>query len=99
VRAGTARACAALGLDPFEFTVAAIPFDAYVRLARARGWGRHPLWTHLDGYQLTADARSRALVGGHDHYGGADGLYAVGCDYDADRLLARFVVLRRRRFS
>jgi hypothetical protein len=99
VRAGTARACAALGLDPFEFTVAAIPFDAYVRLARARGWGRHPLWTHLDGYQLTADARSRALVGGHDHYGGADGLYAVGCDYDADRLLARFVVLRRGRFS
>jgi hypothetical protein len=61
---GTAEVCAALGLDPFEFTAALIPFDAYLRLGPDRGWGRQALWTHFDGYQLTTALHLRAMVGG-----------------------------------
>lgn len=98
LRGGTSRVCAALGLDPFEFTLAAIPFDAYLRLAVPRAWGRRQMWTHLDGYQIGPTHTLRALVGGDARYGGADGLYAVGRDYDGDHLLARFAVLHRQRF-
>ena len=99
VRRGTANACAALGLDPFTFTLGLIPFDAYVRLAPSRGWGRQPLWTHFDGYRLGPGGVLRALVGGDCRYGGADGLCGVGRDYDSAHLLARFVVLHRQRLS
>jgi hypothetical protein len=99
VRRGTANACAALGLDPFTFTLGLIPFDAYVRLAPSRGWGRQPLWTHFDGYRLASGGVLRALVGGDCRYGGADGLCGVGRDYDSAHLLARFVVLHRQRLS
>jgi hypothetical protein len=98
LRGGTSRVCAELGLDPFEFTLAAIPFDAYLRLAAPRAWGRQRLWTHFDGYQIAAAHTLRALVGGDARYGGADGLYAVGRNYDGDHLLARFAVLHRQRF-
>jgi hypothetical protein len=99
VRRGSAAVCTALGLDPFAFTLALIPFDAYVRLAPARSWGEQPLWTHFDGYRLAPGGVLRALVGGDCRYGGADGLCGVGRDYDGAHLLARFVVLHRQRLS
>ncbi len=62
VRQRNARVCAALALDPFEFTLACVPFDAYLRLAPRHGWGRQTLWTHFDGYQLARDLLG--IVGG-----------------------------------
>ena len=99
IRRGTSAVCRALGLDPFEFTVACIPFDAYLRLAARHGWGRQTLWTHFDGYQLTRDLHLRALVGGDVRYGGPDDLCSVGREYDSEHLTTRLVVLRRRRFA
>ncbi len=90
--------CANLGLDPAECTVACIPFDAYLRLAPKYGWGRQEFWTHFDGYQVTRELRLRALVGGDARYGGPDDLCGVERDYNAERLTARFVILRRDRF-
>lgn len=90
--------CEELGLDPFEFMVACVPFDAYARLAPQREWGRAPLWTHFDGYQVTQDLHLHALVGGDVRHGGADDFCAVQRDYDAPRITARFCVLRRQRF-
>ena len=92
------RVCTELGLDPTEFIVACIPFDAYVRLAPKYGWGQQELWTHFDGYQVTRDLQLWALVGGHARYGGGDDLAALVRDYDSDRLTARVAVLRRQRF-
>jgi hypothetical protein len=99
LRRRNARVCDALGLDVLEFTVACIPFDAYVRLAPGEGWGRKPLWTHFDGYQLLRDQQLRALVGGDVRYGGADDVCSVGVGYDSEHLTARFVVVRRGRFA
>jgi hypothetical protein len=93
----TVAVCDALALEPFAFTLALIPFDAYLRLAPSRGWGRQALWTHFDGYRVGADRVLWALVGGDARYGGADGLYGVGRDYDGEHLLARFAVLYRQR--
>jgi hypothetical protein len=90
--------CTALGLDPFEFVVGCIPFDAYARLAPAYGWGREQFWTHFDGYQVTRELHLLALVGGDARYGGPDGFCAVQRDYDPPRITARFCVLRRQRF-
>ena len=90
--------CAALGLDPFDFVVGCIPFDAYTRLAPAYGWGREQLWTHFDGYQVTRELHLHALVGGDARYGGPDDFCAVPRDYDSPRITARFCVLRRQRF-
>lgn len=90
--------CEDLGVDPIEFTVACVPFDAYTRLAPQHGWGREQLWTHFDGYQVTRELRLHALVGGDVRYGGADDFCAVQRDYDAPRITARFCVLRRERF-
>ena len=98
LRSRTAYLCGELGLDPFEFTVVCIPFDAYTRLAPQRGWGRQQLWTHLDGYQVTRELRLHALVGGDTRYGGPDDLCGVQRDYDAARITARFCVVRRERF-
>jgi len=92
------RVCGQLELDPQEFIVACIPFDAYLRLAPQYGWGQQQSWTHFDGYQVTRELQLRALVGGDARYGGADDLCSVQRDYDSDRLRARFVVLRRQRF-
>ncbi|MBI5506827.1 MAG: hypothetical protein HY899_18735 [Deltaproteobacteria bacterium] len=88
-----------LGLDPTDFVAICIPFDAYLRLAPAHGWGCKERWTHFDGYQVCRDLRLRALVGGDVRFGGPDDLCSVGCDYDSDRLTARFAVVRRQRVT
>lgn len=98
LRSHTGDVCRALGLDPLQFVVACIPFDAYVRIAPPHGWGRQQLWTHFDGYQVTRELRLHALVGGDVRFGGAADFCAVQRDYDADRLVARLCVLRRARF-
>lgn len=93
------RLCTELGLEPAEFVVACIPFDAYVRLAPTYGWGQQESWTHFDGYQITRELQLWALVGGHARFGGGDNLSALVRDYDSDRLSARFAILRRQRFT
>lgn len=98
LRSHTIGICKTLGLDPFEFIVACIPFDAYTRLSPRYEWGRQQLWTHFDGYQVTRELRLLALVGGDARFGGAEEFCAIQRDYDADRVLARFCVLRRARF-
>lgn len=98
LRSRSGAVCRALGLDPLEFVVACIPFDAYLRLAPQHDWGRQQLWTHFDGYQVTRDLRLHALVGGDVQFGGAADVCAVQRDYDPDRLVARFCILRRARF-
>lgn len=92
--------CASFGLDPCEFVLACIPFDIYLRLAAHHAWGQERLWTHFDGYQVVHDPRvaALALVGGDVGYGGAADLCAVQRDYEAERITARFCVLRRKRF-
>jgi hypothetical protein len=98
LRSRTGAVCRALGLDPLEFVVACIPFDAYLRLAQRHDWGRQQLWTHFDGYQVTRELRLHALVGGDVRFGGAEEFCAVQRDYNPDRLIARFCVVRRARF-
>jgi hypothetical protein len=90
--------CSEIGLDPFEFALTAIPFDAYVRLAPRYGWGAQALWTHFDGYQVVSGNRFRALIGGDVRYGGAADLCAVQRNYDAMGITTRFSVVRRERF-
>ena len=98
VRSHSVDLCVELGLDPIEFTLAPIPFDAYVRLAARYGWGTHAMWTHFDGYQVVTGTRLRALVGGDVRYGGVGDLCAVQRDYDAARITTRFGIVRRARF-
>lgn len=90
--------CADLGIDPLDFAIVCIPFDAYLRLAPKYGWGKQKRWTHFDGFQLLQDAHLRALVGGDVRYGGPHDLCSVERSYDTDRLLARFAIVRRHRF-
>jgi len=97
-RSHSVALCSEIGLDPFEFALTPIPFDAYVRLAPRYGWGAQPLWTHFDGYQVTSGARLRALIGGDVRYGGAADLCAVQRDYDAMGITTRFSIVRRDRF-
>jgi len=99
VRSHSIDLCVELGLDPLEFTLTPIPFDAYVRLAPRYHWGAQALWTHFDGYQVVAGTRLRALVGGDVRYGGVGDLCAVQRDYDAVRITTRFSILRRARFA
>jgi hypothetical protein len=99
VRSQTRRVCAELGLDPAVYVIVPIPFDAYLRLAPRFNWGRDRLWTHFDGYQVTRELHFRALVGGDAGYGGAADLCAVARDYEADRIVARFAIVRRERFA
>lgn len=94
-----ARVCAELGLDGDRFVAVCIPYDAYLRLAPSYGWGRQERWTHFDGYQVTAGLRLHALVGGDVRYGGPEDLCGVARDYDADRITARFAIVRRQRFN
>ena len=98
-RSHTAELCTILGLDPVEYAVVPIPFDAYLRLAPRFGWGQQHRWTHFDGYQLTRELHLRALVGGDIEYGGPEDLCSVARDYEADRIGARFAVVRRQRFT
>ena len=89
--------CRQLELDPFQYVVVCIPFDAYVRLAPRHGWGREALWTHLDGYQVGDGFELRALVGGDVRYGGCHDFCMVGRHYDGAHVTARFAVVRRSR--
>ncbi len=99
VRSRTGRICTELGLDPAAYVVVPIPFDAYLRLAPHFNWGRERLWTHFDGYQVTRELHFRALVGGDAGYGGAEDLCGVRRDYQVDRIVVRFAVVRRERFA
>ena len=86
-----------LGLDPRVFRLVCVPPDVHLRLGETEGWGRQPFWTHFDGYLVMADGRLRALAGGDVRFGGLYDLLGIGRDYDADRLMARFAVVRRER--
>jgi hypothetical protein len=86
-----------LGLDPRAFRLVCIPPDVHLRLGEAEGWGRQPFWTHFDGYLIMADGRLRALAGGDVRFGGLYDLLGLSRDYDADRVVARFAVVRRER--
>ena len=86
-----------IGLDPRAFRLVCIPPDVHLRLGEAEGWGRQPLWTHFDGYLVMADGRLRALAGGNSRFGGLYDLMGLSRDYDSDRVVARFAVVRRER--
>jgi hypothetical protein len=86
-----------LHLDPQVFRLVCIPPDVHLRLGEAEGWGRQPLWTHFDGYLIMASGALRALAGGSGQFGGLSNLVSLGRDYDSDRLVARFAVVRRER--
>jgi hypothetical protein len=86
-----------LGTDPRSFRLVCIPPDVHLRLGEAEGWGRQPFWTHFDGYLVMADGRLQALAGGDVRYGGLYELLGISRDYDSDRVMARFAVVRRER--
>jgi hypothetical protein len=44
-----------------------------------------------------ANGSLRALAGGDVRYGGLYNLVGIGRDYDSDRVMARFAVVRRER--
>jgi hypothetical protein len=73
--------------------------DFHLRLGEAEKWGRQALWTHFDGYFLMEDGLPRALAGGDAQYGSAYHLFGIGRDYDVDRVMARFAVVRRARLA
>lgn len=86
-----------LGLDPWRFCLACIPFDAYLRLAPRFGWGRTPSWTHLDGYQVFTGWSLRALVGGNAERGGANSYLPLSLTDDREDSIVRFAVVARSR--
>ena len=86
-----------LGLDPWRFRLVCVPPDIYGGVSQRRGWSKHEIWTHLDGYLATRDRKLLALAGGDVRYGGFQDLVGIGTEYDSDRLLARFAIVDRRR--
>ena len=86
-----------LGLDPWRFRLVCVPPDIYGAVCQRRGWGKHEIWTHLDGYLATRERKLLALAGGDARYGGFQDLVGVGIEYDSDRLLTRFAIVDRRR--
>jgi hypothetical protein len=86
-----------LGLDPRVFRLVCSPPDVHLRVGEAEGWGSQPLWTHFDGYIVMADGRLRALAGGEARFGGLFNLIGISRDYDSDRVISRFAVVRRER--
>jgi hypothetical protein len=86
-----------LGLDPVEFRLVCIPYDLYARFGRERGFGKWPHWTHLDGYQVMAGNRLRALAGGDGRFGGIYDLVSISPSDGHDGIYARFAVVRRAR--
>jgi hypothetical protein len=90
-----------LGLDPRVFRLVCVPPDVHLRLGlqpgEAERLGQQPFWTHFDGYLVMADGRLRALAGGDVRYGGLYNLLGISRDYDSDRVMARFAVVRRER--
>lgn len=86
-----------LGLDPVEFRLVCIPFDLYSRFGRERGFGKWPHWTHLDGYQVMAGNRLRALAGGDGRFGGVWDMVSISPSDAHEGIYARFAVVRRAR--
>ncbi|HZX41423.1 MAG TPA: hypothetical protein VFE93_06250, partial [Myxococcaceae bacterium] len=86
-----------LGLDPWRFRLVCVPPDIYGAVCQRRGWGKHEIWTHLDGYLASRERKLLALAGGDARYGGFQDLVGVGIEYDSDRLLTRFAIVDRRR--
>ncbi len=86
-----------LGLDPKDHKLVCVPPDVYARFGREQGWGKHPQWTHLDGYQVLKGGRLRALVGGDVRYGGVNDLTSIAPSDKRDSVVARFAVVRRAR--
>ena len=88
-----------LQLDPMEFRLVCIPYDLYTRFGRERGFGKWSHWTHLDGYQVMAGNRLRALVGGDGRFGGLNDLVSISPSDARDGVYARFAVVRRARMT
>jgi len=88
-----------LGLDPLEFRLVCIPFDLYARFGRERGFGKWPHWTHLDGYQVMAGNRLRALAGGDSRFGGLYDLVSISPSDAHEGIYSRFAVVRRARMT
>lgn len=88
-----------LGLDPYQFRLICIPPDLHLRIGMVRGWGNQPIWTHLDGYMLTADGKMHALAGGDVRFGGIYDMVGISRNYESDRIIARFAVVQRRRMG
>lgn len=86
-----------LGLDPLEFRLVCIPYDLYARFGRERGFGKWPHWTHLDGYQVMAGNRLRALAGGDSRFGGLYDLVSISPSDAHEGIYSRFAVVRRAR--
>jgi hypothetical protein len=88
-----------LGLDPVEFRLVCIPYDLYARFGRERGFGKWSHWTHLDGYQVMAGNRLRALAGGDGRFGGVWDVVSISPIDANEGNYARFAVVRRARMT
>jgi hypothetical protein len=86
-----------LGLDPVEFQLICLPFDAYLRIGFRIGWGRQQRWTHFDGYQVMDGPHVLALVGGDVRYGGLADLVGISPNDEREGVMTRFAVVRRAR--
>lgn len=88
-----------LGLDPFAFRLICIPPDIHLQVGMDRGWGTEAIWTHFDGYMLSANGNWQALAGGDVRFGGIYDMVGISRNYEADRVIARFAVVQRRRLA
>jgi hypothetical protein len=88
-----------LGLDPYQFRLVCIPPDLHLRIGMSQSWGSQEIWTHFDGYMLTADGKMQALAGGDVRFGGIYDMLGISRNYEADRIIARFAVVQRRRMA
>jgi hypothetical protein len=86
-----------LGLDPVDFRIVCLPFDAYLSIGFRIGWGQQERWTHFDGYQVMDGAEVRALVGGDVRYGGLSDMVSINPRDERNRVMVRFAVVRRAR--
>jgi len=86
-----------LSLDPEAFRLVAIPPDIYIYLAPGQGWGQKQIWTHFDGYRVREDGKLQALAGGDQRFGGAHDVVGFSPTYTNEKILARFVVVQRKR--
>jgi hypothetical protein len=88
-----------IGVDPVRYVMIPIPFDAYLRAAPGRGWGRKETWTHFDGYQVLRGWHLRALVGGDTRFGGPHDLCGIGPSDRRENVLLRLAVVHRDRMA
>jgi len=88
-----------LGLDPLAFRIVCVPADVFMRVGDSRGWGKRPEWTHFDGYQVMANGRLRALMGGNARFGGLFDLCSISRDDARENTVVRLAVVRRERLG